>query len=269
MTACSSFVPKDLSYSAIEVSSSRVMEYAVYTPPGWQADERLPLIVFLHGGGGSHHNFERYGANQYLDEKISAGKIPRAIIVLPNGDNGFWENWHDGTKQYRDWVMLRIVPEVQKQYGTLACPENCHLAGISMGGFGALRMAYYYPNEFSSVSAISAPVFSDQALSEQGSSFLMRLIFPMEKIFGPKPSGTYNSENPFNAWADDERLRDVRLQLVWGDRDSKNILKSNQLFRENLLAKQRGHDFHVYQGGHKWKYWVPELERVMNFLIQN
>jgi len=268
ISACSSFKPDALIYEQENVPGKEApIEYGVYLPPGWEMGERLPLIVFLHGVGGSHLSFEQYGAHEYLDQKINQGKIKRAIIVIPDGDNGMWENWHDGSHHYRDWVLEGIVPKVQKKYQTLKCPEHCHLAGISMGGFGALRFAYYAREQFSSVSAMSAPIFSDQQAGEQSASFLLRLLIPFDEIFDERLSGRYKPSNPYNAWVDDPGLSNVRLQLMWGSEDKENILELNELFHQRLLENNIEHDAYVYQGSHKWKDWIMNFERMMNFLL--
>lgn len=265
LSACSSFKPTALNYAQLELDNKKKpLQYAVYTPPGWQISERLPLMVFLHGGGGSHQSFERYGGHLELDRLISEGKIARAIIVLPNGDNGFWENWADGTRHYRDWVLNEVVPAVQKDFQTLACPTHCHLAGISMGGFGALRMAHFQPDMFSSVSAISAPIFTKK---EERPSLLIRLLIPFKRIFGDVASAKIKDSNPYYSWVDRRLDKKMRLQLIWGDKDHKGIIDANQNFSRKLDSNKIAYQSLVYKGGHKWRYWVPILDQVMLFSL--
>lgn len=269
LSACSTFRPQDLNYSEVQPKNkTSPVLYGVYTPPDWKPEERLPLIVFLHGGGGSHHSFERYGSPEFLDQEIISGRLSRFILVTPNGDNGFWENWADGSKHYRDWVLEAIVPKVQQQYNTLPCPENCHLAGISMGGFGVLRFAYFARDDFSSVSAISAPIFNKQQAEQRKQSLLVRLLFPFKRIFGEDITEEFIRSNPYNAWVDNREQRKMRLQIVWGSEDHKGIVESNQLFQQHLVKNGVAHDSFVYEGGHKWKYWVPNFNRVFSFLLQ-
>ncbi len=270
LSACASFKPVGLDYAAVSVDNAkRSMDYGVYTPPNWQIGESLPIILFLHGGGGSQFSFERYGAVEYLDQKINDGDIPRVIIVTPNGNNGFWENWADGSYQYRDWVLNDVFPKVQQDYQTLSCPEHCHLAGISMGGFGVLRMAYLKPGMFSSVSSISAPIFSDKQAKEQSTSLLLKLFFPLKRIFGNDPNMNFREDNPYNAWIADEQLQQMRLQLIWGDQDIKKIKTANENFHQHLTEHNVEHDYYVYAGKHKWRDWVPNFDRVFNFLLLN
>lgn len=274
-SACVKFKPESLDYSSITVvntnpeQSKHTIEYGVYTPPNWQLGESLPIILFLHGGGGSQYSFEKYGGAEYLDQKINSGEIPRVIMVTPDGGNGFWENWQDGSYQFRDWVLNDVFPKVQQQYQTLSCPEHCHLAGISMGGFGVLRMAYFQPTKFASVSSISAPIYSDQQANQQSTSLLAKLFFPLERIFGENPETEYRSGNPYNSWVDNKAQQTMRLQLIWGDQDHKKIKLANEQFHQHLLENSVEHDYFVYTGKHKWRDWIPNLDRVFNFLLLN
>lgn len=265
LAGCSTFKPTALTYSELEIESKATpMDYAVYTPPGWQASERLPLMVFLHGGGGSHQSFERYGGHLELDRLVNEGKVARAIIVFPDGGNGFWENWADGSRHYRDWVLDHIMPTVQQDYQTLGCPTHCHIAGISMGGFGALRIANFRPNTFSSVSAISAPIFTKR---EERPSWLLRLLIPFKRIFGDVASAKIKDTNPYYTWADKRLDQKMRLQLVWGDQDHKGIIEANENFKRRLGDNNIEVQSLVYAGGHKWKYWVPLLDQVLLFSL--
>ncbi len=267
LSACTSFKPERLDYQTIRVANNITMEYGVYTPPGWTEKESLPLVLFLHGGGGNHTSFEKFKTHQYFDEQITSGKMPRIILLTPNGKNGFWENWYDGSHNYRDWVLKDVMPRVQKQYNTLHCPEHCHLAGISMGGFGALRFAYFANNTFSSVSAISAPILNTEENEQAKKSILIRLLFPLGKIFGPNFSESYADEKIEDVWVHDNELENIRLQLIVGDDDTKQIIKANKRFHNVLTENNRQHDYIIYSGGHKWKYWIPNFTEVVNFLV--
>ena len=268
---CSSFKGTELTYEKIRTSTlDETIEYGVYTPPNWNKTERLPLVLFLHGARDDQNTLEQYKTHTYFDQQINAGKMPRFILITPNGDNGFWENWHDGSHNYRDWVMQDILPKVQRDYNTLDCPKHCSLMGISMGGFGALRIASFYKNNFSSLSAISAPILSNDDKKDSKVPLLVRLFFPLHRIFGPKLYNGEESQSIKSVWSDknDKALQKIRLQLIWGDKDKPNIISANQRFHELLKKTGRQHEYHIYHGGHKWKEWQPNFNRVINFLVR-
>ena len=133
---------RELSYHQVRsdrMSGAR-LSYSVWVPPDFRDDERLPLITFLHGGGDDPTTFDDQGLPAEFRAASERGELPRAVIFFPQGDNGFWANWYDGTRLYQDWILEELIPEVQRLYHTLPCPEDCHVMGVSMGGYGSLRL---------------------------------------------------------------------------------------------------------------------------------
>ena len=270
VTACSSFQPESLAYDGYETNfKNKVMKYGVYTPPNWTPKEKLPLVLFLHGGGDNHTSFEKFRAHEEFDRRINSGDMPRVILVTPDGDLSLWENWADGKRQYRDWVMRGVLPKVKADYNTLDCPENCHLMGISMGGYGVMKFAYFEPNQFSSVSAISASIYSDDQIESYKGNFFTQLIFPIKKIFGPNAEQRNQVENVFRTWPKLPHLRNTRLQLIWGADDLSRIKIANERFSQMMKEAGVEPETYVFAGNHKWVAWKPQLSRAINFLLSN
>lgn len=251
----------------VSQAMGRTMSYSVYTLPNWTPLESLPLMILLHGAGDSHESFDRYAVGSILDEKINAGKAPRVIIVSPDGELGFWENWHDGTRSYRDWVVRDLMPYIAKRYATLPCPKYCYISGISMGGHGAMRFAYHEHDTFNSVSVLSAPILSQRHPGD--SSFgrtLMKWLLPTERIWGDISSETSNVPkdiDPYISWVEREDLIELPLFLVWGKQDSKGIVSANQHFHQHLSTKGKKHQWLIFDGGHKWIYWREIISKVL------
>ena len=110
--------PRELTYHRVRsdrMSGAR-LSYSVWLPPDFREDERLPLITFLHGGGDSPNAFDKHGLSQQFREATARGELPRAVIFFPQGDNGFWANWYDGSRMYQDWILEELIPEVQRRY---------------------------------------------------------------------------------------------------------------------------------------------------------
>ncbi len=243
------------------------MGYSVYTPPGWGPDERLPLVVMLHGGGGDHESFIKYGVGPWLDAEHAAGRLPRVIIVNPDGGFGFWENWADGSRMYRDWVMRDLLPVIQADYNTAPCPEHCHVMGVSMGAHGALRFIYYESDSFSTVTAISGMILSRDEVKSTLRRSLFGLIIPFERIWGDidDPTSAPADLDPFVGWVENETLRSKSLFLTWGSEDKSRMKTTGTRFRETLDASGLDYHFEVYDGAHKWRDWkrvIAEALRV-------
>lgn len=248
------------------------MPFSVYLPPQWNKKEALPLIVMLHGAGGNHQTFDKYNAGERLDKLIVSGQLPKAIIIHPEGELGFWENWFDGTRHYRDWVVKDLMPYIQDNYSVLPCPQYCHVTGISMGGHGALRFAYYEPETFSSAAVISGPIFTKQYKNKFSlRSILIKLFLPTKRIWGDIKNGNGNKTpkdiDPFISWVENPDMQNIRFFLTWGDKDHRGILEANELFQKHLEKNKRAHSWFVYEGKHKWYDWHRVIAESIRFHI--
>lgn len=245
------------------------MAYSVYTPPGWGPDERLPLVVLLHGGGGSHESFNKYEVGAYLDAEHAAGRLPRAIIVNPDGGFGFWENWKDGSRLYRDWVMRDLLPVVQAEYNTAECPEHCHVMGVSMGAHGALRFVYYESDTFSTVTVISGMILAREEVKPTLRRSIFGLILPYERIWGDldDPNSAPSDLDPFRGWVESETLRSKSLYLTWGTEDHGRMKTTGERFYETLVDSGLDFHFNVYEGDHKWRDWKKVIAEALRVQV--
>lgn len=243
------------------------MQYAVYQPPQRKPEQSLPLVVFLHGGGDGPACFDEASIGQHLDAEIARGAMPPVVVAVPQGDLGFWENWVDGSRRYRDWVLREMLPHVRKKYSTAACPEGCHVMGISMGGYGAMRYAFLEPRHFSSVTAISAPIFdTDQMLSFR-SSFWWGVIVPIERIWGQGVRSEVEQDDLYLRWRRQSDLRGLDLMLAWGDSDKDEIISTNRRFHAHLERQKIVHESQVFPGGHDWDAWRPVISRAISLQV--
>ncbi len=259
--ACAPPDARRLRYARVESAAAPgEMTYAVYLPPGFSDDERLPLVVFLHGGGDDAYAFDRHGVGEALDAAILAGEVPRVVIVVPQGDLGFWANWYDGSHRYQDWVIEEVVPRVAITHHTQPCPDGCHVMGASMGGAGTLRFALNRPAMWASATMISAPILD----TEQMVSFVRNPLFvplvPTDRIWGPAGDlDRIRHDDPYLRWDSPEALGGMRLMLAWGDRDRGAIQESGAAFAAHLEARGVSFERLVYEGDHSWRSWTPVI----------
>jgi len=262
--------PRRLSYFTLQSAAmGKSMDYAVYAPVSLAPAETLPLVIFLHGGGDDVDCLDKAGFGGRLDEAIAAGRLPKMIIAVPQGNWGFWENWADGTRKFRSWVMDEMLPHVQAKYHTQACPEGCHVMGISMGGYGALRFALKLPDSFVSVTALSAPIFDTEQMLEFRESTWWSMLVPVGRIWGKsKDPVVLAREDLFVQWSKPQDLKGRRLHLAWAKDDRKEVIETSQKFRTHLLSRHIPHSWEIFPGDHEWDAWVPALERALALQLQ-
>src|SRR5260370_42253726 len=119
------------------------MKYAIQLPPSYdkEPNRRYPVVYFLHGMFGNERAFEGRGVAAAVGKLRSDGLIGELIIVSPAGENSFYVNAKNGIR-YEDAVVQDLIPYTEKTYRTAPGSGNRAIQGISMGGFGALMIAF-------------------------------------------------------------------------------------------------------------------------------
>ena len=134
---------------------------SIYLPEAYskEPERRFPVLYFLHGYSDPtprHQAGELF--RKSMDELIASGSVQPMIVVLPNGLNkykgAFYAN-SSTTGNWEDYIVEDVVGYVDKNYRTLATAARRGIAGHSMGGYGALTLAFRHPGEFSAVYAMS------------------------------------------------------------------------------------------------------------------
>ena len=266
LSACASF-PRALSYRTVRSPAlgETYATYAVLVPEG--AEGPLPVVVFLHGGGDGPDCLDRHGVAPLLVAAMREGRLPGAIVVVPQGHLGFWANWYDGSRRYEDWVLDEVMPAVARRYRTLPCPEGCHLAGVSMGAEGALRFAVHRPGAFASVSVISGPALDTDRRIAFAADPLLNIVVPTHHVFGPvTPRSRVEEDDPFVRWQRPEDLS-ARLLLAWGSRDRGAVIEGSRHLDRHLTEHGIAHEAREFDGGHGWQAWGAVLVEALGFAL--
>ena len=131
------------------------MPYYVYLPPDYDtAGRRYPVLYLLHGAAASYEEWLAYGAVNEADRLIVGLEIHPLIIVFPQGDYSYWVNHVDGPR-WGDYVAVDLVRHVDATFRTLPLAARRGIGGLSMGGHGALQLAFNHPQVFGVVGAHS------------------------------------------------------------------------------------------------------------------
>lgn len=247
--------PDRVNYHTLDsAKEGREMAYAVYTPPGWDGETPLPLVVFLHGRGDDETVLEEQAmVVRTFDAWIREGRLDPFILVAPKGDQGFWLNWYDRSHRYEDYVVDEIIPAVQERYPVAPGRENLHLMGISMGGVGTMYMAIHHMEMFASATVLSAPLFNVEEMMGFLSGDGWGL--PIERLFGPPNRAKVEASNPYTQLLSEEDLQGTKLLLGVGRLDLPGFLPSNRRMHEYFTTHDVPHHYLEYRGGHGWRSW--------------
>lgn len=240
-------------------SEHATLRYGAYVPRGWDRTTPLPLVVLLHGAGDDASSADRTEVVEQLDAAIASGQLPPFVMVTPEGQLGFWSNWHDGSHHYRDWVVREVIPDAYRRFSLLPAPQGLHLLGVSMGAGGGLQLWLHTPNTFASASLLSAPI-----LDERGTrAFLQRFTSreAIDRVFGPP--GDSSGIDPYAVLRSDADLHGTRLLFGAASDDKPGILSSNQAFHAALRQRHVSHTLVTFPGTHGWRAWAAAFPYVL------
>jgi S-formylglutathione hydrolase FrmB len=245
----------------------RSIPYCVILPPGYgeDANRRYPVLYYLHGLGDNQQMFVRSGAFNLVEELWDRRQIGDFVIVSPAGYASFFMNSHDGRFRYEDFFIQEFMPWIEKHYRIAARRESRGIGGISMGGYGALRLAFLHPQLFGSVSAHSAALMERlPAISMNNSPEAGRLQI-LGNVFGSPPDRLFwDGNNPLHI-ARTAELAGMKIYFDCGSQDDYGFDAGAQALHNVLVSRRIAHEFHLYPGGHNWSYFAGHLPDSLRF----
>jgi enterochelin esterase-like enzyme len=149
-------------YDSRTVGTRRKMQ--VYTPPGYSADRRYPVLYLLHGIGGDETEWQRLATvNVVLDNLLAEGKVTPMIVVMPNGRaqpndraEGDIFSHAPAFEKFEQDLLKDVIPAIEAKYSVVADREHRALAGLSMGGGQSLNFGLSHLDTFAWVGGFSS-----------------------------------------------------------------------------------------------------------------
>ena len=249
------------------------VRYSVYLPTDYGVStRRYPVLYLLHGRGDDDTAWLQNGeANRTADDMIASGELAPMIIVMPNAQLSWYVNDFTGKVPWEDMFVKEFMPEIERQYRTQTGKGSRAVAGLSMGGFGALLFAMHHPDLFGSAAALSAAIFTDDEV----------IAAPQRKydgLFGDTfGDGRVGQARLTDHWRNNsvmdlartlplDTLRSFRWYIDCGDDD--DLSTGNAALHILLAQRKIPHQYRVWDGGHNWNYWRAALPDVLRFVAQ-
>jgi putative tributyrin esterase len=220
----------------------------VLLPDG--GDGPFPVLYLLHGLSDDYTIWQR----RTSIERYVAG-LP-LIVVIPDGRRSFYCN--TPTERYEDHITKDVVDTIDRTFNTIRSPRGRAIAGLSMGGYGAVMLALRHPEIFSVACSHSGAVFfCHEPLNLPGHEY--------DDMFAATlPKGKYDCYKLAAKRKKDRKL--PALKLDCGTEDF--LLMHNRRFRAYLDKIGVPHDYAEFPGAHEWNYWDNHIRQTLEFVMK-
>ena len=248
----------------------KAVPYCTLLPPTYDSDKarRYPILYFLHGLGDNEQSFVRSGGWNLTEDLWERRQLSEFLIVTPAGGASFYINSRDGRSRYEDFLLREFIPFIERRYRTKDQRSERGIGGISMGGYGALRLAFLHPELFGSVTAQSAALIEKLPAFTPGDSQRVNRLQILGGVFGSPPDRAFWDRNNPLTIARTANLAPLKIYFDCGSEDDFGFDAGAAALDTILTARHITHEFHVYPGRHDWTYFAGHLAAVLEFHAQ-
>jgi S-formylglutathione hydrolase FrmB len=248
---------------------ARPVRYCAFLPDSFDQDKtrQYPVLYYLHGLGDNEQSLLNFGGSDVITELRRQGKIGDFIVLSPSGGHSFYLNSADGKVRYEDFFIKEFMPQMEKKYRADGTRATRGITGVSMGGYGALRLAFKYPDEFAAVSAqmpaLIADVPKDFTSGGPGSPGSL-----MGDVFGSPFSRTYFERNNVFSFARSDSAASLKRMKIYfnvGNNDDYGFEQGALQLDQLLKSRGTPHEFHIYPGRHDPQFVIRHFGDVIEW----
>ena len=242
----------------------------VYTPPGYEGGTApYPVLYLLHGLNGTFSDWER---RTQLTELLQAYRL---IVVMPEGQNSWYgDSVERPADRFETYVLDDVVADVEKQYRAIGTRHARAVAGLSMGGYGAMKFALKRPAQFLVAGSFSgafslvragAPASPAPPPADE-TPFARTVRETVTAAYGP-PGSEARAANDLFALAQQADVS--RLPYLYVDCGTEDgLLRINREFAALLHERKVVFEYHELPGAHTWDYWDRQIGEFLRVLAR-
>ncbi|SFU09026.1 S-formylglutathione hydrolase FrmB [Algoriphagus locisalis] len=235
-------------YSA---SMQKEIKAVVITPKDYNKSKDYPVVYLLHGYSGNYSDWitKAPQLESYADQYDM-------IIVNPDGNFGswYWDSPEVESSKYETYVGKELVEFIDQKYSTVKSREGRAITGLSMGGHGALYLAFRHQDTFGAAGSLSGGV--DIGPFPEN--------WEMKKYLGTKAENPERWEE-YSVMYQSNRLITNKLKLIISCGTEDFFYEVNVRLHEKLAYNNIPHTFITGPGGHTWDYWRDAVQYQLLF----
>ena len=231
----------------------REMKYRILLPCLYKAGgRRFPVLYLLHGLYGDYLNWDTRTNLEHYAQKYEL------IVVMPDASDSWYTNSATDPKdKFEDYIAKDLVAEIDGKFRTLRDRGSRGIAGLSMGGYGALKIALRYRGDYAFAGSLSGGLDAPLDLGNKRREFRDQLL----RVFGP-PGSRVRADNDVFSLLRNAGAKDLPyFYLACGNGD--DFLPVNRDFAALLSSQGVRHEYHETAGGHAWDYWDRAVQDLL------
>jgi len=213
-----------------------------------------PWSVFylLHGSSDDHTIWtRRTSIERYVEG------LPLLVVMPEGGGSGFYTDAVDGSGNYESAIIKDLIPFMDATFPTRKDKGGRAIGGLSMGGYGAVKLALKYPDLFGSANSHSGAVSLENMVNATDANWRQK----MRRIFGENAVGS--DEDPFALAQKSDPATRPALKIDCGTEDF--LLEDNRDFHAHLEGLNVAHGYDEFPGAHEWGYWDTHIQDALAF----
>lgn len=252
-------------YSA---SMQKTLKVAVVLPGTYKKSKKpFPVLYLLHGGQGSFSDWLSKTPDKMLLHKMADQY--NIIIVNPEGGltSYYFDSPLDKGSQFETFIYKEVVEKIDGTYATIKDRKGRIIAGLSMGGHGAMYIAAKHPDLYCAAGSMSGVMNINTATWKVPAEFAKLRADNFAKLLGPsKDTANPYPEYTIVGMTDKLKANDVKLIFDVGVDDF--LIEPNRELHRRLVANGTPHDYIERPGKHEWPYWENALPYQMLFFAK-
>lgn len=207
----------------------------------------FPVFYLLHGLSDDHSSWARRTS---LERYVEGWPL---IVVMPNGGRGFYTDALEGFA-YESALVRELVPFIDRMFNTRAERAGRVIGGLSMGGYGAIKLALKFPELFCAATSHSGALTKAHFRREEETE-------EFDRIFGRNAAG--GADDIFALAEKMDRGKFPALRFDCGTEDF--LLERSREFHAHLESLHLPHEYAEFLGDHAWSYWDEQVQEAIAF----
>lgn len=279
----------------------------VYLPPSYATSpaRRYPVAYYLHGATGDETNWTKLGHLAEVVDSLVAAGMPEMIVAMPDGDAYSYYTTYNvlltaaGCRQlmlppggnaehdcvawphYDDYIAYDVVRHLDATYRTQASRDHRGIAGLSMGGYGAITLALQYPHLFSAAASHSGvlwplerapfgsgPLARPAPDSATFAGIRARTAEQFRVVFGAD-SASWLARDPATLAVGLQRAG-TPIPALFADAGTDDpYTPESRAFHSAVTSAGIDMTYHEWPGGHTWAYWRAHVGESLRWLADH